>query len=50
MKIKSIGILVLLCLVIGAMFTGCTDDYNPAYDKDGFLGYSDGFWEWSSKQ
>jgi hypothetical protein len=42
--------LVLVLLVLMAAIGSCFDDGSSkkdvAYDEDGFLGYSDSFWEW----
>ena len=51
MKKKIAKLIALVCL-ISTLFAlaGCGEDKNPAYDEDGFLGYSDGFWEWWADQ
>lgn len=50
MKNKAGAIIAFVCIImfiIGAIGS-CSDDdkRDAAYDKDGFMGYSDGFWEW----
>ena len=53
-KLGMIGlaaIVAVVVLLIGGCSAGCDGDRdNPAYDKDGFLGDSDDFWELQSKQ
>ena len=50
-KMIALAVIVGVILLIGGCSASCDgDSSNPAYDKDGFLGYSDDFWEWQSKQ
>ena len=42
----SIIIVVIAIMFALASCGGGGSKSNPAYDPDGFLGYSDGFWEW----
>ena len=42
----SIFLVVLFILAALSSCSGGGSKSNPAYDPDGFLGYSDGFWDW----
>ena len=45
-NLVKLGILACVITVIISL-AGCgSSRKNIAYDKDGFLGYSDSFWEW----
>ncbi len=39
---------IILSLVLGALLAGCSSGSKSdiARDPDGFLGYSDSFWDW----
>lgn len=43
-----VAFIVVLLLIIGGIGSCISDDDKSdiAYDEDGFLGYSDEFWEW----
>ena len=43
---KSFVAFVIVCLSVLTLAVGCTDDNDIAHDDDGFLGYSDSFWDW----
>ncbi len=46
-KIVALVLMLVLCLSLCA----CQRDKSAiARDPDGFLGYSDSFWEWQAKQ
>ncbi|MBO5897756.1 MAG: hypothetical protein J6R04_01965 [Clostridia bacterium] len=41
-----LAILIGVSLIGGCVMSSLEEKPNPAYDEDGFLGYSDDFWEW----
>ncbi|MBQ7875466.1 MAG: hypothetical protein IJ306_10015 [Oscillospiraceae bacterium] len=45
---------VIIIAIIIAFFTMCSggndNKYDVVYDEDGFLGYSDSFWDWVADQ
>ena len=57
-KVKEIGcapfMWVMIIAIIIAFFTMCSsgndNKYDVVYDEDGFLGYSDSFWDWWGDQ
>lgn len=44
-KLLSIILALIICLSITAC-GGSDDRYDIVYDDDGFMGYSDSFWDW----
>ena len=49
----SVFVWIIIIAIIIAFFTMCSGgevDNSIAYDSDGFLGYSDSFWEWWGDQ
>ena len=51
-KDMIIGIIVIVIFIILA-FASCSGSGSKrdvSHDPDGFLGYSDSFWEWQMKQ
>ncbi len=47
---SNLGPIIAVILFIVLAFSSCSDSgssrRNVAYDPDGFLGYSDSFWDW----
>ena len=55
LNLTSIGLFAaaIIIAIIIAFFTMCSGgevDNSIAYDSDGFLGYSDSFWDWWGDQ
>lgn len=47
----NIGTVIVLVIAIIFGFASCSSGskYDVAHDPNGFLGYSDSFWEWYSE-
>lgn len=46
---SNLGPIIAVILFVVLAFASCSDSGSSksvAYDPDGFLGYSDSFWEW----
>lgn len=45
-------LIIILTVIISLSLAACgesDDRYDIVYDEDGFLGYSDSFWDWYSE-
>ena len=49
----TLALIIIIAFVVIFAFSSCSsagNKYDVAHDPDGFLGYSDDYWEWQSKQ
>lgn len=44
-KLK-LKLVIIFAVVLAILTFAGGNDYDPAHDPNGFLGYSDDFWEW----
>ena len=47
---KKILAVALISMFIVTALSGCGSKRDVTHDPNGFLGYSDSFWEWQMKQ